>query len=93
MSMQSLKKIGQKVLKLEHGNEALTDGQMDGQTDGRSKFEGYNITPPLFVWRGIKTINSFISLFSIYQWNTGFNITNIPPEIIPLRSKTNYILL
>ena len=27
MSMQSLKKIGQKLLKLESGNEALTDGQ------------------------------------------------------------------
>ena len=34
MSMQSLKKIGQKLLKLESGNEALTDGQ----TDGHSKF-------------------------------------------------------
>ena len=34
MSIQSLKKIGQKVLKLEPGNEALTDGQ----TDGHSKF-------------------------------------------------------
>ena len=29
MSMQSLKKIGQKVLKLEHGNEALTDRRTD----------------------------------------------------------------
>ena len=29
MSMQSLKKIGQKVLKLKHGNEALMDGQME----------------------------------------------------------------
>ena len=36
MSMQSLKKIGQKVLKLEHGNEMLMDRQTDGwQTDGR----------------------------------------------------------
>ena len=34
MSMQSLKKIGQKVLKLEHGNEALMDGQTDGRTEG-----------------------------------------------------------
>ena len=33
MSMQSLKKIGQKVLKLEHGNEVLTDRWMDGRTD------------------------------------------------------------
>ena len=29
MSMESLKKIGLKVLKLEHGNEALMDGQME----------------------------------------------------------------
>ena len=37
MSMQSLKKIGQKVLKLEHGNKALMDGQIDGRTmDGRT---------------------------------------------------------
>ena len=27
MSMQSLKKIAQKLLKLESGNEALTDGR------------------------------------------------------------------
>ena len=31
MSMQSLKKIGQKLLKLESGNEALTDGRTDTQ--------------------------------------------------------------
>ena len=38
MSMQSLKKIGQKLLKLEAGNEALTDGQRtDRQMDGHSK--------------------------------------------------------
>ena len=37
MSMQSLKKIGQKVLKLEHGNEALMDRRTDGRTtDGRT---------------------------------------------------------
>ena len=36
MCMQSLKKTGQKVLKLEHGNEALTDRRMDGQTDTQS---------------------------------------------------------
>ena len=36
MSMQSLKKIGQKVLKLEHGNEALTDRRTDGRTDRRT---------------------------------------------------------
>ena len=32
MSMQSLKKIGQKLLKLESENEALTDGWTDTQT-------------------------------------------------------------
>ena len=37
MSMQSFKKIGQKVLKLEHGNEALMDGRADGLTDDRWK--------------------------------------------------------
>ena len=31
MSMQSLKKIGQKLLELESGNEALTDGRIDTQ--------------------------------------------------------------
>ena len=30
-SMQSLKKIGQKLLKLESGNEALMDGRIDGR--------------------------------------------------------------
>ena len=30
MSMQSLKKIDQKLLKLESGNEALTDGHANG---------------------------------------------------------------
>ena len=36
MSMQSLKKIGQKVLKLAHENEVLTDRQTHGPTDGRT---------------------------------------------------------
>ena len=42
VSMQSLKKIRLKVLKIEHGNEALTDRQTadgrtdDGRTDGRT---------------------------------------------------------
>ena len=31
-SMQSLKKIGKKILKLKQGNEALTDRQTDGRT-------------------------------------------------------------
>ena len=36
MSMQSLKKIGQKLLKLESGNKVLTDGWTDRQTDGQT---------------------------------------------------------
>ena len=37
MSMQSLKKIGQKLLKLEHGNKALMDRRtLAGQTDTQS---------------------------------------------------------
>ena len=47
MSMQSLKKISQKLLKLESGNEALTDGRTDGHS---KRFGGYNIIP-----RGIKS--------------------------------------
>ena len=58
MYMQSLKKIGQKVLKLEHGNEALTDRRTygrttDGRTDGHSKFGGYNIIPRHFLCGGV----------------------------------------
>ena len=45
-----LEKIGQKVLKIEHGNKALTDGQ----TDGNSKFGGYNIIPRHFLCDGYK---------------------------------------
>ena len=53
MSMQSLKKIGQNVLKLEHGNEALTDGWTDGRMDRHSKFGGYNIIPRHFLCGGV----------------------------------------
>ena len=45
ISMQSLKKIGQKVLKLEHRNKVLTDRR----TDGHSKFGGYNTIPRHFL--------------------------------------------
>ena len=49
MSLESLKKIGQKLLKLESGNEGLMDGRMDGGIDGRmdtkKRFGGYNIIP------------------------------------------------
>ena len=36
MSVQSLKKIGQKLLQLEFGNKALMDGRTDGLMDGCS---------------------------------------------------------
>ena len=67
MSMQSLKKIGQKVLKLEHRNEVLTDRQTDGQmTDGHSKFGGYNIIPSHFCVAGYNNEQkSFIDVFSL----------------------------
>ena len=46
MSMQSLKKIRQKPLKLESGNKVPAEGHI-------KRFEG--ITPPLFLWQGIKS--------------------------------------
>ena len=57
MSMLSLKKIGKKVLKLDHANQALMEGQTDRwtdrgwtdrRTDGHSKFRGYNTIPRHF---------------------------------------------
>ena len=49
MSMQNLKKIGQKLLKLKSPETKRW------RTDGRSKwFGGYNIIPRHFLWRGIK---------------------------------------
>ena len=55
MSMQSLKKIGQKLLKLESGNEALTDGR----TVKISKFsEGITKYPATFCVAGYKNIIS-----------------------------------
>ena len=50
MSMQSLKKIGQKLLKLKAGNEALT-----GRTDERTLkwFGGYKIIPRHFLCGGV----------------------------------------
>ena len=42
------------MLKLEHGNEALTDGRTDGRTDRRTDTQtqifcgGYNIIPRTF---------------------------------------------
>ena len=47
MSMQSLKKIGQKLLKLESGNEALTDGRT------LKIFGGFNIIPRHFLCGGV----------------------------------------
>ena len=40
MSMQSLKKTGQKLLKIESGNEALTDRRTDRRTDTQNGSEG-----------------------------------------------------
>ena len=40
MSMQRLKKIGQKLLKLECGNEALMAGRTDGRTDIQNDLKG-----------------------------------------------------
>ena len=49
MPMQSLNKIGKKILQLEHVNEALTDGR-DVQTDGLSNGSKG-------MWRCIKNSN------------------------------------
>ena len=51
-SMQSLKKIGQKLLKSGSRNEARIDGWMDGWMD--KQFGGYNVIPATFLWQGIK---------------------------------------
>ena len=40
MSMQGLKKIGQKLLKIESANEVLTDGRKGRQTDGTDTQNG-----------------------------------------------------
>ena len=48
ISVQSLKKIGQKVLKLEHGNEVLMDRRMDGRTtDGQTDTQSLEFIPLL----------------------------------------------
>ena len=52
MSMQSLKKIGQKLPKLEAGNEALMDGRVD--TQNFKIFGGYNVIPHHFCVLGYK---------------------------------------
>ena len=62
MSMQSLKKIGQKVLKLEHGNEALTDRRM---TDGSSNILG--------LW-ATSILNSHREVAPKTQTKNGFNV-------------------
>ena len=51
------------MLKIEPGNEMLTDGRTDGQTDGRTDgrtdtqtqifFGGYNIIPRTFLSGGV----------------------------------------
>ena len=70
MPMQSLKKIGQKVLKSKHGNRALMDGRMDGWmddglTDGHSKFGGYNMI--IYIYQCIcKILLNFVYSFLRY---------------------------
>ena len=51
MSMQSLKKIGQKLLKLESWNEALKDGRTD--TQNFQIFRAYNKIPRHFLCGGV----------------------------------------
>ena len=65
MSMQSLKKIGQKLHKLESGNEALMDGRRtDRHTDGGTLkiFGGYNIIPRHKISKHILCVNALSKL-------------------------------
>ena len=55
MAMQSLKKSGQKLLKLESGNEALTDGHSNGS-------EGITQYPATFCVARYKNIKGHINL-------------------------------
>ena len=74
MSMQSLKKIGQKLLRLESGKEALTDGRTD--TQNFKILGGYNIIPRhFFVWRGTKT-DLFSSKRIFIIWETSSENVN-----------------
>ena len=42
------------MLKIEPGNETLTDGQTDGRTDTRTQFFGwFNIIPRTFLSGGV----------------------------------------
>ena len=43
MSMQSLKKIGENLFKIESGNAALTDGRTVGQTDRHKKNQNFRV--------------------------------------------------
>ena len=54
MSMVSLKKISQKLLKLESGKEALADGRTDGHP---KRFGEYNIIPRHFFVAGYKNVS------------------------------------
>ena len=57
MAMQNLKKIGQKLLKLESGNKVLTAGWTEGRT--LNWFGGCNIIPCHFFVAGYKNICVF----------------------------------
>ena len=65
MSMQSLKKIGQKVLKLEHGNEVLMDRRTDdGRTDTQSS-EGITLYTATSCVAGYKNTSNLIVEYKI----------------------------
>ena len=104
MSMQSLKKIGQKILKL--AQKQSVDGQMDGwwtdgRTDGHSKFGGYNMIIYIYIsmhMQNFTEIRLFIlkilSKKAFWTWIKGHNYVvskwNYPTRnSIPLLSDTN----
>ena len=61
MSMQSLKKIGKKILKLEHGNEVLMDRRKDTQSGGYNIIPNHFLFVCLFVLRLNIPVNNFSS--------------------------------
>ena len=75
------------MLKLEHGNEALTDGQTDGRTDGRTVTRtqffcgGYNIIPRTFSSGGVlyykKTIDSLLKCNTTNHIGRDFSMLNV----------------
>ena len=64
MSMQSLKKIGQKLLRLESGNEALTDGRTDVLMRVQLRIAPHKSAPQNVVRYGHTRTNSICEMFS-----------------------------